>query len=133
LSLKEYETAMDKLFPRMAEPDEEGIDLHPHDPRRRFIAVSAGATFEQADRLTEEEKAEANAMWEAMTGGNYSPEKKKNKKPEKIGHRYKEEGDEDLGDRHVANADGAIFYDADPLTEEDLAELAKLKKMLNIE
>jgi len=33
---------MDKLFPKMAEPDEEGIDLHPRDPRRRFIAVSAG-------------------------------------------------------------------------------------------
>lgn len=33
----------------MAEPDEEGIDLHPRDPRRRFITVSEGVTFMQAE------------------------------------------------------------------------------------
>jgi hypothetical protein len=39
------------MFPKIAEPDEEGINLHPADPRRRFIAVAAGAPFEQADPL----------------------------------------------------------------------------------
>lgn len=31
----------------------------------------------EARPLTEEDKAEADAMWEAMTGGNYSAKKKK--------------------------------------------------------
>lgn len=74
---EEGTAALDNKYPRMEESDEEGIDLHPNDPRRRFIAVAAGAIFTKADPLTDEEKAEANAMWETMTGGNYSPEKKK--------------------------------------------------------
>jgi hypothetical protein len=75
----DYQAEMDKKWPRMAEPDEEGIDLHPGDPRRRFYAVSAGTIFKKADPLTEEEKAEADVLWEKVTGGQYSkkPEKKK--------------------------------------------------------
>jgi len=58
LTQEELYAYMDKIYPRMAEPDEEGIDLHPADPRRRFIAVSEGAIFRQADPLSEEDLAE---------------------------------------------------------------------------
>ncbi len=77
---EEYQAAMDKMWPRMAEPDEEGIDLHPGDPRRRFIAVAEGTIFRQASPLTEAEKAEADALWEKLTGGNYVPVKDEKKK-----------------------------------------------------
>ncbi|MGB9941185.1 hypothetical protein [Methanosarcina sp.] len=55
---EELTAALDKMYPRMAEPDEEGIDLHPADPRRRFIATCEGVTFRKADPLTEEDLAE---------------------------------------------------------------------------
>ncbi len=42
LSHEELYAYMDEIYPRMEEPDEEGIDLHPADPRRRFIAVAEG-------------------------------------------------------------------------------------------
>lgn len=49
----------------------------------RFYIEEGGLRFYNAASLTEEEKAEAAAMREAMTGGNYSPKKKKNKKSER--------------------------------------------------
>jgi hypothetical protein len=55
------------------------------------------------------------------------------KKPEKKGYKFQEDPAEDINDRHVANASGATFYDADPLTEKDLAELEALKKIFHIE
>jgi len=78
---RERTAELDRLYPR-GEPDEEGIDLHPKDPRRRFIATCEGVTFYNAGPITEEEKAEADAIWEAMTGGNYSPGEKKEEKKE---------------------------------------------------
>ncbi|WP_156161207.1 MULTISPECIES: hypothetical protein [unclassified Methanosarcina] len=48
MTYEEYQAAMDKMWPRMAEPDGEGIDLHPYDPRRRFIATCEGVIFSQA-------------------------------------------------------------------------------------
>ncbi len=78
---RERTAELDSLYPR-GEPDEEGINLHPKDPRRRFIATCEGVTFYNAGPITEEEKAEADAMWEAMTGGNYSPGEKKEEKKE---------------------------------------------------
>ena len=68
---------LDKKYPRLAEPDEEGIDLALDDPRRRFIATCEGVTFYNPGPITEEEKAEVEALWEKMTGGQHSPEKKK--------------------------------------------------------
>ena len=53
---------MDKKCPRLSEPDEEGIDLNPADPRHRFIATYFGVTFSKAEPITEEEKAEVEAM-----------------------------------------------------------------------
>jgi hypothetical protein len=73
---EEYQAAMDKMWPRLAEPDEEGFDLNLEDPRRRFCMTSEGVTFTKASPISEEEKAEAEAMWEIMTGGDYSPAKK---------------------------------------------------------
>lgn len=61
----------------MAEPDDEGFDLNPGDPRRRFCMTSEGVIFSKADPVTPEEKAEADAMWEEMTGGNCSLGKNK--------------------------------------------------------
>jgi hypothetical protein len=49
----------------------------------RFYIEDGDLEFVNADPLTEEETAEAVAMWETMTGGNYSPGKKKDKKPER--------------------------------------------------
>lgn len=46
----------------VAEPDEKGIDLHPADPRRRFIATCEGVTFIKASPLTEEDLAELTRM-----------------------------------------------------------------------
>jgi len=63
---------LDKKYPRLAEPDEEGIDYAEDDPRRRFIAVSSGATFRKAAPLIDAEKTEADALWEKITGGNYT-------------------------------------------------------------
>jgi hypothetical protein len=80
MTREEYYAALDKKYPRLSEPDEEGIDLHPSDPRRRFIATCEGVTFHKASPITEEEKAEAEAIWEQMTVGNYSPGKKKKDK-----------------------------------------------------
>jgi len=71
---EEYSAAMDRKWPRLAEPDEEGIDLNPADPRRRFIAIADGTTFRKADPLTEEDLAELEAMKAALFG---SPEKKR--------------------------------------------------------
>ncbi|HII01016.1 TPA: hypothetical protein HA351_04970 [Methanosarcinaceae archaeon] len=79
MTYEESQAAMDKMWPRMAEPDEEGIDLHPEDPQRRFIATSEGVIFSPAAPLTEGDKAEGEAMWEKMTGGNYSPAKTEEK------------------------------------------------------
>jgi hypothetical protein len=58
---EEYRAAIDKKYPRLSEPDEEGIDLNPADPRRRFIATCEGVTFYKPSPITEEEKAEAEA------------------------------------------------------------------------
>lgn len=69
---------LDKIWPRLEEPDEEGIDFHPADPRRRFIAVAEGTIFRDAAPLTPEEEAEADALWGKVTGGAF--EKKKEKK-----------------------------------------------------
>ncbi|WP_155402068.1 hypothetical protein, partial [Methanosarcina mazei] len=55
MTYEEYQAAMDKMWLRMAEPDGEGIDLHPDDSRRRFIATSGGLIFSQAPPLTEED------------------------------------------------------------------------------
>jgi hypothetical protein len=63
---------MDKKYPRLAEPDEEGIDFALNDPRRRFISIAKGTIFRQAAPLTDAEKAEADALWEKITGGNYT-------------------------------------------------------------
>lgn len=38
MTMKEIDAAYDKMFPKMAEPEEKRIDLHPSDSRRRFIA-----------------------------------------------------------------------------------------------
>ncbi|WP_292387704.1 hypothetical protein [Methanosarcina sp. UBA5] len=46
----------------MAEPDEEGFDLHPDDPRRRFTMTCEGVTFTKASPLTEEDLAELARM-----------------------------------------------------------------------
>ncbi len=32
MTMQEIDAAYDKLYPRLDEPDEEGIDLHPRDP-----------------------------------------------------------------------------------------------------
>ena len=72
-----HETRLWIVIPRLAEPDEEGIDLALDDHRRRFIAVSEGTTFIKASPVTDEEKAEAEAIWKNMTDGMHSPEKKK--------------------------------------------------------
>lgn len=82
---EEYQAAMDKMWPRLAEPDEEGFDLNPADPRRRFCMTCEGVTFIQASPVTEAEKAEVEAMWEAMTGGDYSPVKTEEKEGSKKG------------------------------------------------
>ena len=44
---RERTAELDRLYPR-GEPDEESIDLHPKDPRRRFIATCEGVTFYNA-------------------------------------------------------------------------------------
>lgn len=87
---EEYSAAMDKMWPRLAEPDDEGFDLNPDDPRRRFCATSEGVIFNKADPVTEEEKAEAEALWEKMTGGNYSPAIQEEKKEAKKAGKKKE-------------------------------------------
>ncbi|RXA15657.1 hypothetical protein EQO05_14695 [Methanosarcina sp. MSH10X1] len=61
-TIEEQYAYMDEIWPRLAEPDEEGIDLHPADPRRRFIAVAEGSIFRQAAPLTEEDLAELARM-----------------------------------------------------------------------
>lgn len=61
-TIEEQYAYMDEIWPLMAEPDEEGIDLHPGDPRRRFIATCEGVTFRKADPLTEEDLAELDRM-----------------------------------------------------------------------
>lgn len=69
---------LDKKYPRLPEPDEEGIDYAWEDPRRRFIAVAEGTIFKKAEPLTKEEKEEAEALWQKFSGG--SAKEKKNKK-----------------------------------------------------
>jgi hypothetical protein len=87
---EEYSAAMNKIWPRLAEPDDEGFDLNPDDPRRRFCATSEGVIFSKADPVNEEEKAEAEAIWEKMTGGNYSPAIQEEKKEAKKARKKKE-------------------------------------------
>lgn len=48
----------------------------------RFYIAEGDLEFIDAEPLTEEEKAEAAAMWETMTGGDYD-DKKKNAKLKK--------------------------------------------------
>jgi hypothetical protein len=76
MTIEEQYAYMDEIFPRMSEPDEEGIDLHPEDHRRRFIAVAEGTIFTKASPITEEEKAEVEKMWQMMTDGNYTEDTK---------------------------------------------------------
>lgn len=89
------------MWSRMAEPDGEGIALHPDDHstdgnlsvvdvaialhpddhRRRFIETSEGVIFSQAPPLTEEDRLEADRLWDsiAMPGtspGTVTPKKK---------------------------------------------------------
>lgn len=76
-----YQAAMDKMWPTMEEPDGEGIDLHTDDHKRRFIATSKGVIFSQAPPLTEEDRLEADWLWDsiAMPGtslGTVTPKKK---------------------------------------------------------
>lgn len=58
--------------------DEKGREI----PSRFYIG-EGNLIFSKAVPLTEEKRAEAEAMWEAMTNGNYSPEKKKDKNPKR--------------------------------------------------
>ena len=74
---RKHTQEMDKKYPRLAEPDEEGFDLALDDPRRRFVAEAKNMTFFNPGPVTEEEKAEVEAIWEKMTSGQHSPEKKK--------------------------------------------------------
>lgn len=81
MTYEEYQAAMDKMWLRMAEPDGEGIDLHPDDPRRRFIETSEGVIFSQAPPLTEEDRLEADRLWDSIalpgtSPGIVTPEKK---------------------------------------------------------
>lgn len=80
MTYKEYQAVMNKMWPRMAEPDEDGIDLHPDDPRRRFIATREGVIFSQASPLTEEERLEADRLWNKISIPGASPGKKVEKK-----------------------------------------------------
>ncbi len=64
---------MDKMWPRIAEPDGEGIDLHPDGPRRRFIATSEDVIFSQAPPLTEEDRLEADRLWDSIALPGTSP------------------------------------------------------------
>jgi hypothetical protein len=73
MNYEEYQAAMDKMWPRIAEPDGEGIDLHPDDPRRRFIATSEGVIFSQAPPLTEEDRLEADRLWDSIALPGTSP------------------------------------------------------------
>ncbi|PAV11477.1 hypothetical protein ASJ81_10115 [Methanosarcina spelaei] len=66
MTYEEYQAAMNKMWPRMAEPDRKGIDLHPDDPRRRFIATSEGVIFSQASPLTEEDRLESDRFWDSI-------------------------------------------------------------------
>jgi len=45
----------------------------------------------------------------------------------------KDEKGREIPSRFLMEEEGLIFTDAAPLTEEDLAELAKMKKMLGID
>lgn len=81
MTYEEYQAAMDKMWTRMAETDGEGIDLHPDDPMRRFIATSGGLIFSQAPPLTEEDRLEADRLWDSIalpgtSPGIVTPEKK---------------------------------------------------------
>lgn len=76
MTYEEYQAEMDKMWPRMAEPDEEGIDLHPDDPRRRFIATREGLIFSQAAPLTEEDRLEAERLLNQIAKPGIIPGKK---------------------------------------------------------
>lgn len=81
MTYEEYQVAMDKMWPRMAEPDGGGINLHPDDPRRRFIATSEGVIFSQAPPLTEEDRLESDRLWDSIalpgtSPGTVTPKKK---------------------------------------------------------
>lgn len=64
------------MWPRMADPDKEGIDLHSDDSRRWFIATSQGLIFSQAAPLTEEDRLEAKSTLEPNDKPGVSPDKK---------------------------------------------------------
>ncbi len=80
-TIEEQYAYMDEIWPRMIEPDEEGFDLHPDDPRRRFTMTCEGVTFTKASPLTEEDLAELKRMKELMDqGGKNNPERGKAEK-----------------------------------------------------
>lgn len=64
------------MFPRIAEPERKTLTCI-WQLQASVYCRGRGATFRKADPVTEEEKAEFEAMWKVMIGGNYSPEKKK--------------------------------------------------------
>ena len=53
------------------------FELAPDDPRRRFHVPDGAWEFVKASPVTEDEKAEADAMIQAIIGDQHSPGKKK--------------------------------------------------------
>ncbi len=81
MTYEKYQAAMDKTWPRMAEPDGGGIGLHPDDSKRRFIATSEGVIFSQEPPLTKEDRLEADRLWDSIalpgtSPGTVTPKKK---------------------------------------------------------
>jgi hypothetical protein len=64
-----------------------------------------------------------------MTRGNYSPEKKKDNKPEKLGHKYKEEGNENLGDS-TSQTQTAQYFRRGSFNRRGPGRTGKAQKML---
>jgi hypothetical protein len=60
--------------------EEGAFELAPDDPGQRFITVMEGVAFTGTSPLTEEKKAEAEALREMTDGGNYSPARKEIKR-----------------------------------------------------
>lgn len=73
MTYEEYQAVMDKMWPRMAEPDGEGVGLPSEDPERLFIATSEGVIFSQAPPLTEEDRLEADRLWDSIAMPGTSP------------------------------------------------------------
>lgn len=57
------------------EPEDEIVKIN------RFYSPLAGAKFYNAPPITDEDHKKVEAMWEALTGGNYTPAKEKGEKP----------------------------------------------------